>query len=283
MLRLPHRLVAALYPGRFVRSLRSRITPLRLTGVVAALLAAGAVFGVYAQTAPARPPDTITVSGQATASQPPDLATVFGSVQTRADTPAAAADQNSRTLQAVIDAVQALGVSPDDIVTTGFTVSPLYSYTQPQPGEPSQPPEVVGYQAVNGISVNTKKLKQASDILQAMAAAGATDLSGPSYGLQNSEQLRVQAVRGATDDALQKAQAMAAVLGVKLGDILTVTEGFTNAPPPPPPPPPRPTVIPVATALPVAPPPVLPPSSLSATAGVTVVFAVVNPALAAGQ
>ncbi|MHB8574154.1 MAG: SIMPL domain-containing protein [Dehalococcoidia bacterium] len=255
-------------------------TSMRIGTVIAVLLTVGMAVSSQAQTAPPPLPDSITVSGQATVSQPPDLATVFGSVLTQADTPAAAVDQNSRTLQQVIDAVTALGVSQDDIVTSGFNVSPQYSYTQPQPGQPSQPPTIIGYQAVNGLTVNTKQLTQASAILQALASAGATNVSGPSYGLQHPEELQRQALTAAAGDALQNAQGIVRVLGVRLGDVLSVTEGFNGAVPIARPPALQPaTPFPAATAGAfVAPPPVLPPSSLSANAAVTVVFALINPA-----
>jgi uncharacterized protein len=249
----------------------------QLIAVVSAFLFAGTGLGVGAQTSPAQPrPDTITVTGSATVTLPPDLAQVNCSVQTQADSAATAADQNSKALQSVIDAIQGLGVTPDNIVSSGFSVSPQYSYTQPQQGQPSQPPTVAGYQATNGVTVTTKQLSQSSSILQAMASAGATNLSGPSYRLQHPEQLQLQAEQQASANALQRAQAIASGLGVRLGEVLTVNEGgsggsgFQTAYPAPPPP---------ATAVPVpqvAAPPVLPPSSLSASATVTVVFTIVN-------
>ncbi|HLZ71368.1 MAG TPA: SIMPL domain-containing protein [Dehalococcoidia bacterium] len=244
-----------------------------------ALLAGAALLGgvavVSAQTAPSGPPPSITVSGQATASQPPDTATIFGSVVSDADTPAAATDANSRALAAVIAALKALGVTDADIQTSGFSVAPRYSFTQPEPGQPTPPPQIVGYEATNGIAVQTKNLQGIGDLFGAMAGAGATNLSGPQYSIADPESLRIQAIRGATQDALQKARAAAATLGVQLGPVLSVTEGFSNAPipaiaarPATPPPPPVPTV---------APPPISPPSSLSASASVTVVFGIINP------
>src|SRR5581483_6600608 len=87
--------------------------------IAAAILFGGTVLSARAQTATQPPPpDTITVTGTATVSMPPDEAQVTGSVQTQADTAAEAADENNRTLQAVLDAVQALGISADQIVTT---------------------------------------------------------------------------------------------------------------------------------------------------------------------
>ena len=268
--------------NRGLALLAQRVRVRRVSFILGALVItsvlAGTAIGANAQTSPTQPrPDTITVTGSATVSLPPDLAAVQGSVQTQADTAAAAADQNNQTLQAVINAVEALGITPDNIVTTGFSVQPQYSYTQPEQGQPSVPPTVVGYQATSGVTVTTKDLTQLSGILQAMAAAGATNLSGPSYRLQHPEQLQVQAQHDASADALQKAQAIASGLGVQLGDVLSVNQGAANFPvptvlaAPPPLPPPVPAARPA-----VAPPPVLPPSSLSTSASVTVVFTIIN-------
>jgi len=251
-------------------------TPVRLTALVGVLLLGGVAAGASAQTAPGFP-QGMTVSGQASASQPPDQAPVFGSVVTQADTPAAATDENSRILTAIITALKGIGVADDDIQTSGFNVSPQYSYIQPQPGEASQPPTIIGYQANNGVSVKTKNLKQIGALFQAMANAGATNLSGPAYSLQDPEQLRLRAIQAASDDALQKARAAAAALGVRVGAVISFNEGFSNAPfaaaPPPPAPAPA-TARPTAVAQ-IAPPVV--PTDLTATASVTVVFAIINP------
>lgn len=262
--------------GRIGRAARGWARPSRV-GLLAAAALLGGVAVVSAQTVPSGPPPAITVSGQATASQPPDTATIFGSVVSDADTPAAATDANSQALTAVISALKALGVTDADIQTSGFSVSPRYSFTQPQPGEPTPPPQIVGYEAVNGLSVQTKNLKGIGDLFAAMAGAGATNLSGPQYSISDPEQLRIQAISGATQDALQKARAAAAALGVQLGPVLSVAEGFSNAPPAPAPPPTARPATPAAGAAPIAPPPVSPPSSLSASASVTVVFGIINP------
>ena len=253
----------------------------RLVVPIAVILFAGTGISVAAQSSPTqRTPDTITVTGNATVNLPPDQAEVTGSVQTQADTAGSAADQNSRSMQAVVDAVQALGITPDNIVTSGFNVAPQYSYTQPEAGQATPPPVIAGYQASQSVTVTTKQLSQAAGILQAMAQAGATNLGGPNYQLQHPEQLQVQAEQQASANALQRAQAIASGLGIQLGGDLSVNEGgavyqpFPLATPaaqrPPFPAPP------VPTAAPVAPPPVFAPSSLSASATITVVFAILN-------
>src|SRR5579884_2382032 len=119
--------------ARRVQTGRVRRVSLILGAVIIGSIVTGSAIGASAQTSPSQPrPDTITITGNATVSLPPDLAAVQGSVLTQADSAASAADQNNRTLQAVITAIQALGITPDNIVTTGFNVQPQYSYTQPE-------------------------------------------------------------------------------------------------------------------------------------------------------
>jgi|GEM_PF-1794774 len=264
------------WPGRIWHVVRSWARPSRLA-LLAGVALISSLAVVSAQTVPAGPPPSITVSGQATASQPPDTATIFGSVVSDADTPAAATDANSRALAAVIAALKAQGVTDADIQTSGFNVAPQYSFTQPEPGQPTPPPQIVGYEAVNGLAVQTKNLHGIGDLFAAMAGAGATNLNGPQYSIADPEQLRIQAIQGATQDALQKARAAASALGVQLGPVLSVTEGFSNAPvaQAPPPPPTRAATVPAGFQ--PAPPPIAPPSSLSASASITVVFGLINP------
>ena len=69
-------------------------------------------------------------------------------------------------------------------------------------------------------------------VIDAALAAGANQLEGVSFGLQDDQAVRQQALRRAVDEARGKADAMAAALGVELAGIISVTEepGFVREP-----------------------------------------------------
>lgn len=252
---------------------------LRLPGLLAVVALAVALglalmFGPRAPVVRAdAPPNGITVSGSGTAQVPPDQATVSGSVETQAATADAALSQNSQTVNAVIAAVQAIGVPVASIQTTNVSVYPIFSSTNSNSSnQPAPPPTIVGYRATNGVSAKLTDLTKVGDVIQTMVTAGVNDFNGVDYGLQNPEQLRQMALQAAIADAQQSAQTAAAALGVKLGGVLNFTVGSTSAPPVPAP---RASFA-LAAAAPSAPPPPTIPVPQMATTDVAVTFAILG-------
>ena len=271
---------------------------------------------VHGQTpGPTAPPlQSITVTGNGNAAQSPDVASVSGEVQSQATTSSDAVNQASQTLQAVIAAAKGVGARDADIQTSGLSLYPLFTpaivpapsciYTPPGAPLPSAPavppgaaaptpyppcatppapqtptpPAIYAYQATEGITVKTTDLAHVGTLIADLVSTGLTDFSGPSYGVQNPENLRVQAVQAAMADAQTIAQAIAAEAGVQLGPLLSVSTGYVNTPPsflaaaPPPPLPfPVPTALPQVASVPVQ------PSTLSAQANVTASYAILTP------
>lgn len=256
--------------------------------------------------------NSITVTGSGSASQSPDIASVAGKVQARATTSSDAVNEASQTLQAVIAAAKTFGASDADIQTSGLSLYPLFTpaqypapsciYTPPgappaptpavPPGAPMPtplpacatpptsptpiPPAIYAYQATEGITVKTTDLNHIGNLIADLVNAGLTNFSGPSYGVQNPQNLEVRAVQAAIADAQTIAQAIATASGVQLGPLLNVTTGYVNTSalqqvPVPASPPliPVPTVVPTTLPIPVQ------PSTLSAQANLTASYAIV--------
>lgn len=81
------------------------------------------VGGVFAQQAALPVPQLVTV-GRGEVELKPDRAQVQFSVETRAATAAAAATENGRRQRAVLDTLQRLGVSLDQLQTAYLQVAP---------------------------------------------------------------------------------------------------------------------------------------------------------------
>lgn len=172
---------------------------------------AGSHSVVRADAAP-NGPNPLTVTGDGTATLPPDVANISGNVQTKAQTAADALNQNSQTLNAVIAAVEASGVDPADVKTTGLRVDPV-----------AQSGLTVGYQATNGISVKTTDLGRIGDLVQTMVTAGISNVNNVEYGLQDPNQLPIMALQAAVSNAQREAQAIASALGLMLGPAINFT------------------------------------------------------------
>src|SRR4051812_8768291 len=81
----------------------------------------------------------IAVMGRGEVKVTPDRATIQISVQTRAPTAAAAAQENATRQQSVLTALRALGLTNDQLSTTGYNVYPEQRYQE------GKLPEVVAY------------------------------------------------------------------------------------------------------------------------------------------
>jgi uncharacterized protein len=174
----------------------------------------------------------LTVSGSGTARVAPDEATVRLGVVAQAQSARAAQDQVNRAANAVLDAIQKLGIKAEDVQTSGLSLSPLYSQNN-RPGAESQAPRITGYQANNSVTVRMDDLTKVGPVIDAGLGAGANTLDGVDFDLRNDEAARSQALTSAARSARAKAETLAKALGLRLGEILEVAEGGVSITPPP--------------------------------------------------
>lgn len=166
---------------------------------------------------PAFPLDTITVRGIGMTTAQPTLATLsMGVEKFNADVKEAFSEVNS-TLRSIVEAVQGVGVAPEDINTSYLSIYLEQSYT-------SGVPEITGYRVSNQVNVTVRDISQIEAIIDAAIGAGATSLSGPSFDIAERASLETTARANAMENARAKAQEYADLMGVTLGDIVVITE-----------------------------------------------------------
>jgi uncharacterized protein YggE len=130
----------------------------------------------------------------------PDIATVSAGVTTEARTAVEAMRTNAQAMTAVVDRIKQLGVAERDIQTSGINLGARYDYDQA-----NQRQVFRGYQASNRVSVTLRDIQRTGEVLDALVAAGATDLGGPEWSIDDDTAARAQA-RGA---AMERARAQA--------------------------------------------------------------------------
>jgi uncharacterized protein YggE len=189
------------------------------------LLAAPA--GLLAQTQP-EPQPSLTVSGVANLQVAPDRATIRLGVVRQSSTAQSAQDQANRAGQDILDALARVGVPPNQIQTSRLTLSPIYS--QQRPGS-NDPPRIVAYNASNIVTITLEDLTKIGPALDAGLNAGANRLEGVSFDVKDDLPVRQQALRQAVTEARTKAEAMADALGVRLVQVLDVSEGGVSVMP----------------------------------------------------
>ena len=149
----------------------------------------------------------------------PDMATIGAGVSTEAPTAVAALRQNSVEMQRVIERIKSLGVKERDIQTTGINLNPRYDYDRT-----SQRQIFRGYQASNRVSVKLRKIEETGAVLDALVAAGATDLSGPSFSVEDDTAAKDAARDRAMERARERAMAYARLAGYPDIKLLSVSE-----------------------------------------------------------
>lgn len=199
--------------------------------LVAAGLAAAAYAGIgrpdpASGQAPAssQPLPGITVTGKGSVTAEPDTAEFSFGVETEGETSDAALSANNEAVQKVIDAVKGAGVAQANIQTQQVSVSPRYS----ENGR-----TIIGYSAVNSVSVVVRDLSKAGAIVEAAVGAGANQVYGPTFSIASQDGLYRDALKAALEDARSKAQAIAQDAGISLGAITAIVEGPTVGPPVP--------------------------------------------------
>ena len=158
----------------------------------------------------------------------PDLVTIGAGVTTEARTAVEAMQQNANEMTAVIARIRALGIDEEDIQTTGINLNARYDYDRN-----SQRQIFRGYQVSNRVSVKLREIDETGRVLDALVAAGATDLSGPSFSIENDDEAKDLARERAVERAQQRAEAYAQMVGYDEVRVLSISESIQGRGPVP--------------------------------------------------
>ena len=184
-----------------------------------ALLGAAAAPALLAP-AWAAEPHSISMAGHGEAKAAPDLVTINAGVTTNAATAAAALAANTAKMKQVFAALQALNVPRKNIQTSSFSVSPQYSN-----GQNNEAQRLTGYRVNNQLHVRLEDVAALGKALDALVGAGANQMSGIDFAIDDPAPLLDKARADAVADARARAQTYARAAGVTLGPILSISEG----------------------------------------------------------
>jgi uncharacterized protein YggE len=131
-------------------------------------------------------------------------------------------------MQKVIARIKALGVAEKDIQTTGINLNAQYDYDQSTMRQVFR-----GYQAANRVSVILRKIEDTGRMLDALVEAGANDLSGPNFEMENDDAAKDEARKRAVERAQARAKAYAGMLGYNDVRVLAIAESIEGRGPMP--------------------------------------------------
>ena len=158
----------------------------------------------------------------------PDIVTISAGVTTQASTAVEAMRTNAQAMTAVIDRIKALGVPERDIQTTGINLGAMFDFDQETRRQVFR-----GHQASNRVSVKLRDIARTGEMIDALVAAGATDLSGPDWSIDDDTAARAQARRQALETARAQALEYARASGYSDVRVLEISENIAPQPPMP--------------------------------------------------
>lgn len=182
---------------------------------------------------------------------PPDEASLTVGTQAKAPTAKAAVAANKVKTERLLAAIRAAGIRERDIQTQGIQLSADYRWDNQPGGRGNQ--VLIGYVAGNSIQIKTREIDALTSLLDALTAAGADSVYGPTFAIADPAPLRREArvramARGeaeAAEYARNNGYSRVRLLSVEEGvsyrgtDIIVTGSRIMNAGAPPPPPPPQ--------------------------------------------
>ena len=160
----------------------------------------------------------VSISATGEASRVPDVANISAGVVTEADDSEQAMRDNAEQMDKLMKAVEKAGIDKKDVQTSGISLSPRYVYEQ------NQKPQITGYMAHNTVSIKVRKIKELGKVLDALAAAGANQINGPTLEIGEPEPAMAEARQQALDKAQARAKTYAKSLGMEVRRIVSISE-----------------------------------------------------------
>jgi uncharacterized protein len=191
--------------------------------LVLAVLALGGCSTKVVTTEGAAPLYTVTTNGTGETVAAPDTAEMYFGATVQSDDAKDALSRANESAQAITAAVKDAGVASEDIQTANVSVYPEQNYDGPTP-------VITGYRASIQVRVKVRDIEQIGEVIGAASDAGANEIGGPSFMLEEDADATNEAIELAIEDARNRAKVMAKAAGKQLGEIISVSETGATTP-----------------------------------------------------
>ena len=195
------------------------------SGLLAAAFLGPSVGTARAQGDSDEPTRSISVSGVGRVETTPDVADVQLGVTVQARTAKAASREAARSMDSVVTALLEAGIDEKDVQTTQLSLYPVYDWDD-------SPPTIEGWEATNNVTVTVRDVTAVGDIVDTVVEAGATNVNGISFRVEDATEALATARTAAVADAQAKAEQLADAAGVTIIGVITISESGGQAPPP---------------------------------------------------
>lgn len=162
---------------------------------------------------------TITVQGSAAVSLKADMATIEIGVENKHADVIKAQEENTKQMNAVIDALKNAGVAEEDLITSNFNVYTSYDYNYSSLGAEER---IQNYTVSNMLSVTVRNLEKIGEILDVAVDAGANQIYGLNFSSTQQNAAYERALSRAVEDAREKARVLCTAANVQLGELMEI-------------------------------------------------------------
>ena len=166
---------------------------------------------------------TLSVTGTGEVYIVPDIAYINVGVRVDADQVSDALAANNVQANAIVDALQTLGVDKADIQTSNFNVYAMQDWGPD--GQVSRKYYVVE----NTVYITVRDLSKMGKLLDTVVNSGANTINGITFDVTDKAAAEAEARDKAIADAKAQAEAIATSAGVKLGDLQTINVSLSGA------------------------------------------------------
>lgn len=165
--------------------------------------------------------NTISVSGEGEVTAVSDIASLSVNLNKDGATAKEAQALLNKSITETLAYLKDQKIDDKDIKSEYGGLNPKYSYekcyTYPCPSNP----KIIGYTATQSITIKIRDVDNASIIKTGLAGIGVTDISGPTFSIDDEDVLKDQARSLAIKEAKEKAKILAKELGVRLGKVVS--------------------------------------------------------------
>lgn len=165
--------------------------------------------------------DTLQVSGRGEVNAKPDKVNITISVDTTNQVASAAVKENADKMNKVMAKLKSQIGKNDKISTTGYNLSPVYTYD-----EKTRKSDLSGYRVSNSIVVESKNLEGIGKLIDSATQSGANRIESLSFDTDKRDEYRRQALVKAVQDARETAEIVAKAAGVTIVKIMQISPSY---------------------------------------------------------
>lgn len=163
------------------------------------------------------PKTVVQVTGNSQKEVIPDVARINLSINTVNADLEKAKNDNTNAANQVLANLKVQGVTDEQIKTNTYQIDPVYNY------ENNKLPKLEGYRVTNRLEIRTS-IDQVGILVNEVTKAGANEINSIQFEAANETDSKNEALKEAVQDALKKAEVIAASLNKRVKNVTLVNE-----------------------------------------------------------